>query len=320
MNRWDSRRIAFISILIAMSISFVVIGAQAAALSAAVPSFKLALSGLPIKIIGYLFGPITGFITGFITDVLSFVFIPAFYHPLYSVALGVSGLVPGLAAVYFNSTTKKFKKTNYIRNLNKKRILLEHELKINLTKEIKLENKINKLENKISKINNKITEIQGWKTEKKQISFAYWSCISIITVSLAIMVVATLFLIPQSTLDNYFQDKGILNFLKDKIYFIILIAIGFASTIILATVARFKMKEKRFLQFAAIISFVVVTEYANLPIVALADEKTISVDFIASYVGSLASSPIKIWMNLIIISFSIHIVIPIIEKKTNNGY
>ncbi|MDK2819217.1 MAG: ECF transporter S component, partial [Mycoplasmataceae bacterium] len=83
MKSWNSKRIAFIAILIATSIAFVVIGAQAAAISS-LPAFKLSLAGLPVKIAGFLFGPLTGFIIGFTTDIMTFLFVPVFYNPMYS--------------------------------------------------------------------------------------------------------------------------------------------------------------------------------------------------------------------------------------------
>ena len=104
-----------------MSISFVIIGTRFVAITS-FPSFKLSLAGLPIKIISFIFGPIIGFITGFTTDIISFIFMPAFYFPLYSVALGVSGMLPGLSAIFFNYFYKKLSKTNAIKRNNMKLI------------------------------------------------------------------------------------------------------------------------------------------------------------------------------------------------------
>ena len=106
MRKWNSKRIAFISILIAMSISFVIIGAQAFAISS-FPSFKLSLVGLPVKIVGFLFGPLIGLLVGITTDILSFVFVPIFYHPLYSLALGITGMLPGFFSLIFRFVYKQ---------------------------------------------------------------------------------------------------------------------------------------------------------------------------------------------------------------------
>ncbi|MGL5732761.1 MAG: ECF transporter S component, partial [Metamycoplasmataceae bacterium] len=100
MKRWNSKKIAFIAILIATSIAFVVIGAQAAAISS-LPSLKLSLAGLPVKITGYLFGPLIGFAIGFITDIMTFLFVPIFYNPIYSVVLAITGLIPGIFAWFY---------------------------------------------------------------------------------------------------------------------------------------------------------------------------------------------------------------------------
>lgn len=317
MNKWDSKRIAFVSILIAMSISFVIIGAHAVALSS-LPSIKLSLAGLPIKIVGFLFGPISGLLVGIVTDILSFVFVPIFYYPVYSLALGISGMLPGISASFFNYFYKKTKKDNLIIKLNKKSILINHNLKMAI-----LENnnsKIEKLTNKLNKLNAKIDKVKNWDKEYNQINFAFYSGIVLILFSLIIITIITWISIPQGSIDDYFKDKKFLSFLKNKIYYLALIWIGLGLTAILFVVGRFKMKEQTFLRFIPIAIFVVLTEYINLPVVAYADLKTINIDFIVSYISSLLTSPIKIWMNLIIISFAIKIVMPLIEKKTFNGY
>ena len=155
MNKWDSKRIAFIAILIAMSISFVIIGTRFVAITS-FPSFKLSLAGLPIKIIG--------FITGFTTDIISFIFMPAFYFPLYSVALGVSGMLPGLSAIFFNYFYKKLSKTNAIKRNNMKLTLIFHEIKISLLNNN--QKKLQNLEKKYHQLMIKNDKIKEWKNEK----------------------------------------------------------------------------------------------------------------------------------------------------------
>lgn len=317
MNKWNSKRIAFVSILIAMSISFVVIGAQAFALSS-LPSVKLSLVGLPVKIVGFLFGPITGLLVGMATDLLSFVFVPIFYYPMYSLALGISGMLPGVSATFFNYFYERTKKENHINNLRNKKILNLFSLKeATLNNQV---NKVYKLERKISFLDEKIEQTKKWDKEYLQIKFALYSGISMVFIALIALTFITFYVLPQSSIDSFVDSKHLPTFLKKKINYLTLIWLGVGSSVILVIIGRFKMKQETFLRFVPILLFVVLTEYINLPIIAYADEKTINVEFIVSYVSSLLTSPIKIWMNLIIISFAIKIVLPLIKKKSFNGY
>jgi ECF transporter S component (folate family) len=81
--------------LIATSVVFIILGTQLFALTA-FPSFKVAFGGLPIKITGFVFGPIIGAITGVISDLLSFMFVPFNYFPGYTLIMALSGLIPGI--------------------------------------------------------------------------------------------------------------------------------------------------------------------------------------------------------------------------------
>lgn len=317
MNKWNSKRIAFVSILISMSISFVIIGAQAFALSS-LPNIKLSLAGLPIKIVGYLFGPLAGLLVGLVTDLLSFVYVPFFYFPMYSLALGISGMLPGVSALFFNYVYKKTSKKSLLNKLSIKRTIYEHNLKMSI---LKNENKkIKKNTLKIDKTNDKFEKIENWKKEYHQINFALINGLIFIFVSLLILTIITWFSIPQKVLTDFIKNKKYLSFLRNKIYYLFFIWGGMVLSMFLLIIGRFKMKEKTFLNFVPITTFVLLTEYINLPIVAYADFKTIKVDFIVSYISSLLTSPIKIWMNLIIISFALKIVSPLIEKRTFNGY
>ncbi len=126
--------------------------------------------------------------------------------------------------------------------------------------------------------------------------------------------------IPQSHIDAAFNKNTFLSFFVNKYVFIAIIGLGIITSIVILLIARFKMKQNNFLQFVCIVVFVVFTEYINIPIIAYADEKGLKLDFEASMIASLATSMIKIWFNLVIISFAIKIVLPLINKKTFNGY
>ena len=316
MNKWDSKKIAFISILIAMSISFVIIGTRFAAITS-FPSMKLSMAGLPIKIIGFTFGPIIGFIIGFVTDIISFVFMPAFYFPLYSVALGVSGMLPGLAAICFNGMYKFYSKDNILRRLKNKKVFILYEKNLAIAKNNT--SKIERTEKKYNLFLEKIDKIEKWNKEKYQLNYGLIWSVAILLLFL-FMLVSIFVVIDQNVIDNVFKDKGILRLLSNKLLFIAVIVIGITTCIITLFVARFKMKEDNFLKFVPIVVFIVITEYVNIPIIAYADNKAMKIDFVASMISSLATSIIKIWFNMVIISFAIRIVLPLITKKTFNGY
>lgn len=107
---------------------------------------------------------------------------------------------------------------------------------------------------------------------------------------------------------------------KNKIYFTLLIWIGLILVGIITLVSRFVMKSKNFLVLAPIISFITLTEYINVVITSYADSQTGILTFLVSLIASLATSPIKLMFNAIIIYFAIKITMPLIEKKTNNGF
>ncbi len=104
MFKWNTKKIAYVSILVAASVVFVIIGSKLFAITT-FPSFKVAFGGLPVKITGYLFGPIIGAITGIIADLLSFALLPTYYHPIYTFIMAMSGFIPGV--VYFIMVRKE---------------------------------------------------------------------------------------------------------------------------------------------------------------------------------------------------------------------
>lgn len=317
LRKWNSKRIAFISILIAMSISFVIIGAQAFAISS-FPSFKLSLVGLPVKIVGFLFGPLTGLLVGITTDILSFVFVPIFYHPLYSVALGITGMLPGFFSFIFRFITRKTSDDAVIDKLVEKRINFEH-----LYQKAFIDDDMNNLnlyDQKIQEIKNKILEIKNGKQKIYRMNLVLIISVILVAIILVGVSVSTFFGIPDSAINDFVLEKNLPSFFENKFAYLGLIWIAGGTSVFVLFICRFKMKERTFFDFAPILLFVLATEYINLVVIAFADEQTIHLDFIISYISSLLTSPIKVWMNLLIITFAIKIVLPLIEKKTFNGY
>ncbi|NQZ65779.1 MAG: hypothetical protein HRT99_01005 [Mycoplasmatales bacterium] len=102
---WTNKKIAFVSILIATSVAFVLIFTRIAPI-ASLPSFKLMAGGLPIKLTGYIFGPLIGAVTGAIADVLSFAITPTYIHWWYTLAFAFAGGIPGVVGYLMNRRWK----------------------------------------------------------------------------------------------------------------------------------------------------------------------------------------------------------------------
>ena len=104
---WNNRKIAFVSILIATSVAFVLIFTKIIPITT-IPSFKIMAGGLPVKLTGYIFGPLIGALTGFLSDMISFLMMPTFIHWWYSLAFAMAGAVPGIVG-YFMHRRWKYK-------------------------------------------------------------------------------------------------------------------------------------------------------------------------------------------------------------------
>ncbi len=102
---WTNKKISFVSILIATSVVFILIFTRIAPI-ASLPSFKLMAGGLPIKLTGYIFGPLIGATTGAIADVISFSIIPTYIHGWYTLAFAAAGFVPGFIGHFMNRRWK----------------------------------------------------------------------------------------------------------------------------------------------------------------------------------------------------------------------
>lgn len=98
---WSNKKIAFVSILVATSVVFVLIFTRIAPI-ASLPSFKLMAGGLPVKLTGYIFGPLIGAITGTLADIISFTLTPTYIHWWYTLAFAAAGAVPGIVGYFMN--------------------------------------------------------------------------------------------------------------------------------------------------------------------------------------------------------------------------
>lgn len=119
---WSNRKIAFVSILVATSVAFVLIFTRIAPI-ASLPSFKLMAGGLPVKLTGYIFGPLIGAITGALSDIISFTLTPTYIHWWYTLAFALAGFIPGVIGYLMNKrwqSTKEVEKEreNKVSNVN----------------------------------------------------------------------------------------------------------------------------------------------------------------------------------------------------------
>ena len=104
-RRWNNKKIALVSILISTSVAFVVVFTKFLPI-ATIPSFKIAIAGLPIKISGYIFGPVIGVITGVISDLLTFLIYPTMFHYWYTIAFAFAGFTPGVFGYWMHKRWK----------------------------------------------------------------------------------------------------------------------------------------------------------------------------------------------------------------------
>lgn len=114
-------KISFVAIFISISVIMLIIGVRLAPF-AILPNFRLSIIGLPIKITGFIFGPIVGFLTGLLADLITFLFIPGVYSWYYTLHLSLTGFIPGIFFWFFVIKGKKW--------FEKKRILERLEQKI----------------------------------------------------------------------------------------------------------------------------------------------------------------------------------------------
>ena len=65
--------------------------------------------GLPVKLTGYIFGPLIGMLTGALSDLISFIMRPTYFHWAYTSAWIAAGIVPGIIGYFFNRKWKSRK-------------------------------------------------------------------------------------------------------------------------------------------------------------------------------------------------------------------
>ncbi|WP_143823591.1 ECF transporter S component [Mycoplasmopsis agassizii] len=294
---WSIRKITFVAILISISVTAAIIGVTIIPI-ASIPSYKLSFTGLPIKISGFIFGPIIGFFIGIIADILSILFIPSYIHWGYILVSGINGLVPGLVSVILF----KFL-TNWIDKRSRLKSIKEElkELQFNKTIEIDL-NRITKLDRNIKWRKAQIEKLDKQVAHSKINSEKMLGWIYLFTTWFFIGLAATINItVILEVIDPSTFEKSLL---KSQINVIILTSVGFVSIFIFILFARFKMKFEKFSIIGAIISFSVILESVQVYLLAYTDSNVLRLEFVPALIQHIFTAPIKVWFNMVVIYFS----------------
>ncbi len=300
--------------LIAISVAFTIISSQIVPL-ASIPTYKIAFIGLPVKITGFIFGPIIGFFVGLIADLISLLFIPpATYHFLYTIATAMNGLIAGLVGWFFirflnYSFSKEIKAKNYDYKI--------WYLSFKLEKAIQKDNSklAAKISEKIIKYRNLRDFVLRYGTTEK-LKNIYMITSSVIIMSIIITIVAIIFQIPA-------HEFSKVAFLKGRIPVLIFMVTGYSVMCGFVILGRYYMSATKYFIFAPIIVFSSLLEFVNLPILSLADSIGLgngSQEILFWIISRTVFSPIKIWFNIFVIYFSYSVIYKLVNKNKNNTY
>lgn len=310
------RTIAFIGILTAISVVIFIICASFIPLIS-LPTYKISFIGLPIKISGFVFGPIVGGLVGLISDLISFALFPTFYNIYYTIAAIVDGVAAGIVGLIF---LKLFK---YVFGGPRKDAVIDNKI-FRLKKqieELKLTatdfKQIEKLENKIIKL----AEEKKLNTpEKAQSRLLNANMISAI-ILIAIICFAILVIV------QYLSDETISkSVIKNRIGLIMLMETGYILIFFFLIIARYKMKPKRYMTIVPIVMFSALIEFINVPLLSLADFKsttgtTAQAGSILAYMfPHIMFTPVKIWFNMAIIFYTFSVIAPLLRKNDDIVY
>ncbi|WP_406614251.1 ECF transporter S component [Mycoplasma corogypsi] len=313
-SRWTIRKMAFVAILIAMSVAFTVVSAQIMPLIT-LSSYKISFIGLPVKISGFIFGPLIGIFVGIVSDILSLLFIPpAGYNILYTVATSMNGLVAGVFGFYFvQFMNKAFSKEYRIQVIASKITRLGMEFRAALASNEKRQ-----------------VDIIGLKIQKLYIRKKYvtndnsnrlLSNIYLINAVIFLTLVVTIMGIIQLQIPDVYISKSII---PNKAIMLGLMTSGIMIMTIFVIVARFFMSFSRYSILVPIIVFSAYLELINIPLLSFADLHALGQGETSSFYfwfsQHILTSPIKIWFNTFVIYYSYIIISKLINKNANLSY
>lgn len=314
-SKWTIKKMVFVGILIAVSVALTIFlssGIPAAYL----PQLKLSIIGLPVKITGFIFGPIIGFLVGLLSDIISMFFIvPTLYSPLYTLATAMNGLVSGIIGWFFMHFLKfYFDDQSKIEHLKGKIFKLNLKFDELVSKE-EFE-KAKNVHEKIIKISRQIKNIDKVKTESQLRNV----CLIISVFFLSLLIVILISVIGFELPDSAFVKLPINN----RWMLLTLTVAGFATMMIFLTITRFKLNKTSYLIVIPIVIFSALLEITNVPILAIGDASVTNNggfgDIVLWIFSHTLTSPVKIWINLLIIYYSYSIVSKLIYKNENLGY
>ncbi|OWY73893.1 substrate-specific component FolT of folate ECF transporter, partial [Mesomycoplasma hyopneumoniae] len=209
MPRLTNMKISFVAIFISIAVIMLIIGVRLAPF-AILPNFRLSIIGLPIKITGFIFGPIVGFLTGLLADLITFLFIPGVYSWYYTLHLSLAGFIPGIFFWFFVIKGKKwFEKKSILTRLDQK--IFEQKQKIfdftyyRIANNQKDENFERKMKQKLLFLQKKVKKVESWQEEKSLLNF-YWIASNLILISI---VVTTIYVVMFSSSIDFSQSRFI---------------------------------------------------------------------------------------------------------------
>ncbi|AZG68670.1 ECF transporter S component [Mycoplasma struthionis] len=311
-KKWNSKKIAFVGVLIAISVVFFLISVRIFPITA-LPSFKFSFIGLPIKITGFIFGPLVGVITGVLADLISFALVPTYYNFLYTLAVATAGFIPGLAAYYFFNMNEIFFSRNY--RIYKFKEYVEY-FKIQYDNAVVRGNSedLQYFSERIAFYEVKIILLEARKKPTAMINFSFIS--TVLMLALQVLIILAIF----SKLDASIFELN--RFIKNKIFYIILTISGYCAMFIFVVFYRLFLKKnyQTFIEVMAIISFCAVLEFINVILLSWADTSTLKTDFWVNITGQTLLSPVKIFFNLAIILATYKIIATLIKSKEGDRF
>ncbi|MCU4706640.1 ECF transporter S component [Mycoplasma sp. CSL7503-lung] len=312
--KWTIKKMVFVAILIAISVSFTIIVAQLVPI-VNLPTYKFSFIGLPVKVSGFIFGPMVGLFVGIVSDFLSLLFIPpAGYNPFYTLATAINGLISGIFGFYFISIIK----TAY----SKEYLIQKTMRKINLLSikyhEAKLKNNdifAEKIALKILELNSRKKYVASENALQYQKNIYLFVSILLIILVIAINTLVVLNM-PEKVIDN-----GII---QNKYWLIGIMNAGFVLMILFIFIGRFTMNTNTYLNIVPIIVFSAFLELINVPVLSYADLLSLGSgdikDIFIWISQHILSSPIKIWFNTFVIFFTYSVISKLVNKNEDLVY
>ncbi|QKT05550.1 ECF transporter S component [Mycoplasma sp. OR1901] len=314
LPKWTIKKMVFVAILIAISVSFTIIAAQLVPI-VNLPTYKFSFIGLPVKVSGFIFGPMVGLFVGIVSDFLSLLFIPpAGYNPVYTLATAINGLISGIFGFYFINILKTAYSKEYLIQKTMRKInilsIKYHEAKLRnddiLSEKIAL---------KILELNSKKKYVVSEHALRYQKNIYLF-----VSILLIILVIATNTLVVLNMPDKVI-DNGII---QNRYWLLGIMNIGFVLMVLFILIGRFTLKTNTYINIVPIIVFSAYLELVNVPVLSYADLISLgsgNIKDIFIWISQhILSSPLKIWFNTFVIFFTYSVISKLVNKNENLVY